>query len=299
MYAEIINKLKKQKNAVILAHYYQTGDILEIADIIGDSYDLSSKAKQTDADIIVFCGVRFMAESAKILNPGKKVLLPSAGAGCPMAGMVTADDVKMLRRKYPDAAVACYVNSTYQVKAQCDVCVTSSNAVKIISALDEKRIVFLPDQNLARYIARHVPEKEIIPYDGYCIVHHRTNKADVKKARDAYPGALLLAHPECPKDVTDSADFVGSTSQIISYAQQSNTNKFIIGTEEGIIYTLKKLNPGKQFNLLSSKLVCANMKKTKIEDVVNALKFERHEIILDEKIMDKARASLERMLDMA
>ncbi len=299
MYTENIQKLKKEKNAVILAHYYQTGDIIDIADIVGDSYALSRQAKNVDADIIVFCGVRFMAESAKILNPGKKVLLPTFDAGCPMADMVAPPDIKHLRLQYPDAAVVCYVNSSYEVKAECDVCVTSSNAVKIIGSLKEKRVVFLPDQNLARYVASKISDKEIIPYNGYCIVHHRVDTADVDKAKEAFDGALLLVHPECRMEVIKKADFVGSTAQIIGFVKKSSGRKFIIGTEEGILHILKKENPDKEFYMLSPKLLCVNMKKTRIEDVKNALEREQHEIILDKKIMDRARVSLERMLEMA
>ena len=213
-----IERLKKEKNAVILAHYYQTGDIIDIADMVGDSYALSKQAKETAADMIVFCGVRFMAESAKILSPEKKVLLPAANAGCPMAEMVMPVDIRRLREQYPEAAVVCYVNSTYDVKAECDVCVTSSNAVKIVRSLPQQQIVFVPDQNLARYVAAQVPEKEIIPFSGYCIVHHQVSPDDVDKARAAVPDAPLLVHPECPESVTSRADFVGSTAQIIGFA---------------------------------------------------------------------------------
>lgn len=299
MYKEEILKLKKEKNAVILAHYYQTGDIIDIADIVGDSYALSKQAKDTDSKLLVFCGVKFMAESAKILSPNKKVLLPAFDAGCPMADMVSPGDIKNLRLQYPDAAVVCYVNSSYEVKAECDVCVTSSNAVKIIGALKEKRVVFVPDQNLARYTASQIPDKEIIPFNGYCIVHHRVNATDVDKAKQAVSDALLLVHPECPMEVIEKADFVGSTAQIIDFAKKSSGSKFLIGTEEGIIHILKKENPDKEFYLVSPKLLCVNMKKTRIEDVTNALEREQHEIILDNKIMDKARTSLERMLKMA
>ena len=293
---EKIKKLKNEKNAVILAHYYQTGDIIDIADMVGDSYGLSKKAKETDADIIVFCGVRFMAESAKILSPDKKVLLPANEAGCPMADMVTPQDIRDLRQKYPDAAVVCYVNSTSEVKAESDVCCTSSNAVKVVSSLKQKRIVFVPDQNLARFVAKQLPDKEIIPFHGYCIVHHRVGADEVDKAKAAMPDALLLVHPECAEGVVDNADFVGSTAQIINYAAQSDHKKFIIGTEMGILHVLKKQNPDKAFFLLTTKLVCANMKKTKIDDVLGALENEQYEITLDKDVMDKARLSLEKML---
>ncbi len=291
-----IEKLKKEKNAIILAHYYQTGDIIDIADMVGDSYGLSKKAKETDADIIVFCGVRFMAESAKILNSNKKVLLPAVDAGCPMADMVTPKDIIDLRAKYPAAAVVCYVNSTSEVKAQSDVCVTSSNAVSVVRSLKEKQIVFVPDQNLARYVANQIPEKEIIPFDGYCIVHHRVGADDVDKAKAALPDALLLVHPECVQAVVDKADFVGSTAGIIEYAKSSDNKEFIIGTEMGILHVLKQQNPNKKFYLLSPGLFCTNMKKTKIDDVLAALQYEQHEILLDKEVMEKAKKSLDRML---
>jgi quinolinate synthase len=293
-----IEQLKKEKNAVILAHYYQTGDIIDIADMVGDSFALSKQAKETDADIIVFCGVKFMAESAKILSPDKKVLLPAANAGCPMADMVTPQDVRRLRLQYPDAAVVCYVNSSYDVKAECDVCVTSSNAVKIVRAVPQKKVVFVPDQNLANYVAAQVPEKEVIPFSGYCIVHHQMTEDDVTKAKAAVPGALLLVHPECPEAVTAQADFVGSTAQIIDFATVSPEKQFIIGTEMGILHVLEKQNPDKQFFLLSPKLICANMKKTHLADVYEALRHEQHEISLDDAVMNRARQSLIRMLQM-
>lgn len=293
---EEILELKKQKNAVILAHYYQTGDIIDIADMVGDSYALARQARDAKADIIVFCGVRFMAESAKILNPDRKVLLPAVNAGCPMADMVTPQDIRRLRSQYPDAAVACYVNSTAETKAEVDICVTSSNAAKVVASLPQKRVIFVPDKNLARYVADQLPQKEIIPYSGYCIVHERTRAADVDAALAAQPDALLLVHPECPEEVTRRADYVGSTKGIIEYAQQSDHDKFIIGTEMGILHTLKKQNPDKQFFLLSPSLFCVNMKKTHIEDLRDALRYEQHEITLDQDIIDKARISLERML---
>lgn len=296
---EAIKKLKKEKNAVILAHYYQLGEVIEVADMVGDSFALSKRAKETDADMIVFCGVRFMAESAKILSPGKKVLLPAENAGCPMADMVTPEDVKRLRAQYPDAAVVCYVNSSCAVKAECDVCVTSSNAVRIVRALPEKRIVFVPDQHLAGYVAAQVPEKEIIPFCGYCIVHHRVSVEDVDKATAAVPGAPLLVHPECPDPVVRRADFVGSTEQIIRFATDSPEKTFLIGTEMGILHTLQKKNPDKKFYLLAQGLICSNMKKTRLDDVYEALVHERYEIALDEAVMDRARRSLDRMLELA
>ncbi len=294
---EEIRRLKEEKNAIILAHYYQTDDIQDVADMVGDSYGLSKKARDNDAETIVFCGVKFMAESAKILSPHKKVLLPVMEAGCPMAEMVTPKDISKLRKAYPGAAVVTYVNSTTQVKAVSDICVTSSNAVKVVKSLKEKQIIFVPDQNLASYVASQVPEKEIIPFTGYCIVHHRVDESDVEDAKSAIPDALLLVHPECPPSIVKRADYVGSTAGIIDYARRSDAKKFIIGTEMGILHVLKKENPDKQFFLLTSKLLCANMKKTKITDVLDALKFDRHEITLSSEIIEKAKASLDRMLE--
>ena len=291
-----ITQLKKEKNAIILAHYYQTGDILDIADMVGDSYGLSKKARDNDADIIVFCGVRFMAESAKILSPQKKVLLPAENAGCPMANMVTPQDIIHLREKYPDAAVVCYVNSTSAVKAESDVCVTSSNAVRVVSSLPQQQIVFVPDQNLGRYVASQLPDKQVILHSGYCIVHHQVTAEEVDKAKEALPNALLLVHPECTEAVVDRADFVGSTAGIIDFAHKSDNKQFIIGTEMGILHVLKKKNPGKEFYLLTPRLLCANMKKTKMQDVLDALKFEQYEITLDPDIMARAKKSLDRML---
>ncbi len=294
-----IKRLKRERNAVILAHYYQTGNIQDIADFVGDSFALSKQAKETAADWIVFCGVRFMAESAKILSPEKTVLLPAPDAGCPMADMVTPEDVRRLRAQYPAAAVACYVNSSCAVKAECDVCVTSSNAVRIVRALPEAQVLFIPDQNLARYVASQAPEKEIIPFSGYCVVHHRITADDVDKAKAAVPGALLLAHPECTAAVLEKADFIGSTEQILSFAASSAEQKFLIGTEEGILHPLRKNSPDKEFYLLSQKLICVNMKKTTLRDVRDALLYGQHAVELDEITMARARACLTRMLAMA
>lgn len=293
---EEISALRKQKNAVILAHYYQTGDIIDLADMVGDSFALARQARDAQADIIVFCGVRFMAESAKILNPTRKVLLPAENAGCPMAEMVTPDDIRRLRTQYPDAAVACYVNSTAGTKAESDICVTSANAVRVVASLTQKQVIFVPDRNLARYVAAQVPDKEIISHTGYCIVHQQLSACDVDAAKAAQPDALLLVHPECPQEVTQSADYVGSTLGIIEYARRSPHDAFIIGTEMGILHTLKKQNPGKRFFLLSPRLLCANMKKTSMEDVRNALLYEQFDMMLPPDIMDRARVSLERML---
>ena len=294
-----IKRLRKEKNAVILAHYYQTGDVQDVADFIGDSFGLSRQAKETGAACIVFCGVKFMAESAKILSPGKRVLLPVPDAGCPMADMVTPEDVQRLRAQYPDAAVVCYVNSSCAVKAESDVCVTSSNAVKIVQALPEKRIIFVPDQNLGSYVARQIPEKEVLLHPGYCYVHHRLTAEDVIRAKTAVPDAVFLAHPECTRAVLDRADFIGSTAQILRYVAESEAKTFLIGTETGLIHALEKNNPGKKFYPLTPNPVCTDMKKTRLTDVYEALLHEQYEISLDEDMMNRARRCLDRMLSLA
>ncbi len=294
-----IRRLKKEKNAVILAHYYQADEIQEIADFTGDSFALSKQAKDTGAGTIVFCGVLFMAESAKILSPQKTVLLPVRDAGCPMADMVSPQDVRRMRARYPKAAVVCYVNSSCAVKAESDVCVTSSNAVKIVKALDEQQIIFVPDRNLGAYVARQVSEKEVILHSGYCPVHHRLSVRDVFKAKAAAPDALLLAHPECRQAVLDQADFIGSTAQILDYARRSANAEYIIATETGTLHELTKNNPGKTFYPLTQELVCADMKKTTLEDLYGALLYGRYEITLDADEMDRARHSLDRMLELA
>ncbi len=292
-----IKALKEEKNAIIMGHYYQVDEVQDIADVVGDSFMLSRMARDNEADMIVFCGVRFMAESAKILSPHKKVLLPALDAGCPMAQMVTAEDIRRLRKEHPDAAVVCYVNSTTEVKAESDICCTSSNAVKVVQSLDQDEVIFVPDENLARFVQHQVPEKKIITHPGYCIVHKRVRGEEVKKAKEAQPDALLLSHPECAEDVVSQSDFVGSTAQIIKYARESEYENFIIGTEAGILHTLRNENPNKQFYLLSPGLICANMKKTHLEDVLNALEKEQYEIHLDEDIIRRAKRSLDRMLE--
>lgn len=291
-----ILRLKKEKNAIILAHNYQVPEVQDVADIVGDSYYLSQQAAETDSDVIVFCGVHFMAESAKILSPDKTVLLPVKGAGCPMADMVTAPKLREMKDRYPDAAVVCYVNSSAEVKAESDICCTSSNALKVIESLDHKQIIFVPDKNLGSYIASKVKDKEIILWNGFCITHNRVKVEEVKKIRKMYPDAKILMHPECEPEVQKLADFLGSTSEIIRYAGEIPDRDIIISTEEGVLYLLKKRNPNKNFYLLSTGLICTNMKKTRLSDVHNALLNMQHEIHVDETIRLKALKSLERML---
>jgi quinolinate synthase len=291
-----ILQLKKEKKAVIVAHNYQVDDVQEIADMVGDSLALSRYCANTDSEVVVYCGVHFMAESAKILSPEKTVLLPEIDAGCPMADMVTAESLREKKKEYPGAAVVCYINSTAEVKAECDICCTSSNAIDIIKSIREKDIIFVPDQNLGSYVARMVPEKNIILWKGFCVTHHKIKAEEVKKIKELRPDALLLVHPECQPNIVELADYVGSTKQIIDYATQSEKQKFIIGTEMGVLYKLKKENPAKTFYLMSQGLVCPNMKKTSLSSVYHALKEMRYQIELDEDIRLKAKGSLDRML---
>ncbi|GIM29437.1 quinolinate synthase [Clostridium polyendosporum] len=290
-----IQKLKKEKNAIILAHYYQRPEIQEIADFVGDSYYLSKIGKDCDEQTIVFCGVKFMAESAKILSPQKTVLLPAYDAGCPMADMAVSEDVLKLKKEHPNAKIVCYINSTTEVKAVSDVCCTSSNAVKIIQNIDADEIIFLPDKNLGSYIQEQVPEKKMILWSGYCITHRRISLEEIKKAKDSIEDLIILAHPECEKEVRDIADFVGSTLEIINYATSSEKTNFLIGTEEGILHELKKRNPNKKFYTPRGGIMCVNMKKTVLIDVYNALLKNQHEIHVNEDIRVKAYESLMKM----
>jgi len=296
---EIINKikeLKKKKNAVIVAHNYQRDEIQEVADLVGDSFALSKYCCSVKEEVIVFCGVHFMAESAKILSPDKTVLLPEIDAGCPMADMVTAEGLIEMKEKYPNAAVVCYINSSAEVKSHSDVCCTSSNAVEVVKSIKEKDIIFVPDQNLGSYVAKLVPEKNIILWDGYCITHHKIDLEDVKKIKELHKDSLLLVHPECKPEISEIADYVGSTKQIIDFAATSNHKKFIIGTEMGVLYKLKNDNPDKVFYLMSQGLVCPNMKKTKLQSVYDALNEMKYKIELSEEVISKASKSLDRML---
>ena len=288
--------LKHQKNATILAHYYQAMDIQEISDFVGDSFELARRAQTATQSIIVLCGVRFMAESAKILNPEKTVLIPVPDAGCPMADMVTPEDVRKLRNDYPGAAVMCYVNSSAAVKAESDICCTSSSAVRVAKSLNQKRIIFIPDQNLGSYVASQVPEKEFILFSGFCPIHHRVSESDVISSKTIHSNARVLVHPECPEKVTALADYVGSTAGILNTVIESPDSEFIIGTEIGVTDRLKHLLPEKSFYPLSKRLICADMKKTTTSDVLKSLEEGVYEISLAENELNGARASLERMM---
>ncbi len=294
---EKIMRVKEAKKAVILAHYYQEDEVQEIADFLGDSLELSRKAAGVDSKIIVFCGVHFMAETAKILNPGKKVLIPVSGAGCPLADMANPYVLDKLKEIHPDAAVVCYVNSPVSVKARSHVCCTSSNAVNVVRSLPHEKIIFVPDRNLGSYVSQQVPEKQIIPWSGFCPVHQSVSPGDVLELKNRYPAAPVLAHPECPPEVLKMADYVGSTSGIIKKAGETDSHILIIGTEKGVLRKLKEENPCKMFYLLSESLSCGDMKKINLEDVLRALEKEEYSVEVDSETARKARYSLDRMLE--
>jgi len=295
---EEINKLKKQKNAIILVHNYQRPEIQDIADFLGDSLGLAREAAKTDARVIVFCGVRFMAETAKILSPEKMVLLPRKEAGCPMADMITAEDLRRLKKNYPDAKVVSYVNTNADVKAESDICCTSANAVKVVKNISAERIIFTPDKNLAAYCQRFV-DKEIIPWNGYCYVHEKIREEEVCLAKEKFPDALLLVHPECNPSVIDLADEVLSTGGMVDFVKKSNKKKFLIGTEEGLIYRLKKENPEKEFYSAGTVKICRNQKLNTLNDVYFSLKEERYPIELAGGIIKSAQKALTEMLEYA
>ena len=293
---EKINNLKKNKNAVILAHNYQSAEIQDIADFTGDSLELSRKAADTSADVIVFCGVLFMAQTAAILSPKKTVLLPDKTAGCPMADMITAKQLGELKQKYPDAVVVCYVNSSAEVKAISDYCCTSSNAVGIVNSIDaKKKIIFVPDKNLGQVVSERTG-RDMVLWPGYCPTHVFATADDVKKIQAAHPDAVTLAHPECPKPVRDCADELLSTGQLLKYVRASDKKEFIIATEIGIIYTLKKQNPDKTFYPASEKFVCPNMKKITLEKVLFSLEDNKFIIKVPQDIAQKAKSALDRMV---
>lgn len=295
---EIINEirqLKAERNAILLVHNYQPAEIQDIADILGDSLELSRAAATMKGDVIVFCGVDFMAETAAILSPEKPVLLPAGDACCPMADMITAGDLKRAKTKHPDAAVICYVNSSAAVKAESDVCCTSSNAVKVVNSVEQDEILFVPDRNLGRYCQRFT-KKTIIPWDGFCYVHDAISPAQVEVARKAHPDAIVLVHPECRPEVIDLADHAASTSGMINEVCSSKAQEFIIGTEVGILHRLEKVCPLKRCYPLSQTAVCHDMKKTGLAMVRDSLATLTPRITVPEKIAVKARRAIERML---
>jgi quinolinate synthase len=291
-----IQEWKAKRDAVILAHNYQSEEIQQIADFIGDSFALSRKAAASPAKTILFCGVHFMAESASLLAPEKTVLLPAPDAGCPLADFASADEVRRWRKRYPKAAVVAYINSTAEVKAEADVCCTSSNALKVIASLPEKEIIFLPDQNLGSFVADHFPDRIFHLWPGYCVTHHRVEPAMVDQVREIHPEAEILVHPECRPEVVAKADFVGSTSQLIARVGTSPAKTFIIGTEMGVIPGLQKDYPDRKFFMLTPGLVCPNMKRTTLAKVLESLKNMELRVTVPEALQENARRSLERML---
>lgn len=296
---ERIEQLKKEKDIVILAHYYVDGEVQEIADLVGDSYFLAKKATEVSQQNILFCGVSFMGESAKILNPGKRVIMADEFADCPMAHMVDIAKIQQVREQYPDVAVVCYVNSTAEIKAYSDVCVTSSNALRVVQSLPNKHIFFIPDNNLGRYISTLVPEKEFIFNDGFCHVHTSIHRENVEEAKKLHPNAPVLTHPECTADVLEISDFIGSTSEILDYATKSDAKEFIICTEMGIFFELEQKNPDKRFYSVGHRQFCPNMKKITLEKVVRAMEEMEPEVTMDEVLRVKANAPLVKMLELA
>ncbi len=294
-----IEQLKKEKDVVILAHYYVDGEVQQIADYVGDSYYLAKLATKVKEKSILFCGVSFMGESAKILNPEKKVVMADQCADCPMAHMVTPDRIAEVREQYEDVAVVCYVNSTAEIKAVSDVCVTSSNAIRVVSRLDAKNIFFVPDNNLGRYVAEKLPEKNFIFNDGFCHVHKSITLDNVLEAKKARPEAVVLTHPECTMDVLEVSDFIGSTSEIIDYATKSDAKEFLICTEMGVFFELMQKNPDKKFYSVGHRQFCPNMKLVTLDKVVNALETMEPEVILTEDLMQKAFVPLQKMLELA
>lgn len=290
-----IEVLKKERKAVILAHYYQRPEIQDIADFVGDSLQLSQRAAKTDAEVIVFCGVHFMAESAAILSPDKVVILPEANAGCPMADMVDAEGLRAYKKRVPGVQVVCYVNSSAEVKAESDICCTSSNAVKVVQSLQGKDILFIPDENLGRYAAQ-ILDRSLQFWPGYCKTHDRLTTEDILKARKEHPLAKVIVHPECREDVCQEADYIGSTAGLIAYAQNSEKQEFVVGTESGILHRLHQVCPDKEFYLASERLVCPNMKLTTLAKVRDALSALSPRITVEEEIRVKAKKALDRML---
>ncbi|MCJ7751816.1 MAG: quinolinate synthase NadA [Armatimonadetes bacterium] len=294
--AERIARLKEQRKAVILAHNYQLGEVQDIADFVGDSLELSRRATQVEADVIVFCGVMFMAETAKLLNPQRTVLIPDPLAGCPMCEMAPVEAVRKRKAELPGVTVVAYVNTTAAVKAEADICCTSANAVKIVNSLPDKRILFLPDKHLGHWVQRHT-DKEIILWDGYCPTHQKITARDVQRLRQEHPKATVIVHPECTADVIDLADEVLSTGQMLRWARESEAREVIVGTEVGLIHRLKQYNPDKTFYPISFLSTCPNMKRITLEKVAWALEDMQYEVAVPAEVADKARRAIERMLE--
>jgi quinolinate synthase len=299
--AQRLATLKREKHATVLAHVYTVPEVQDAADFVGDSLGLSQQAAALDPSIriIVFCGVHFMAETAAMLCPDRTVLLPDPAAGCPMADMVTDEDVRAMRREHPGAAVACYVNSTAAVKAESDVCVTSSNAVRVIARLAEREVIFVPDRSLGLWVQRQLPDKRLILWDGFCPIHHAMLRAHVEAARRAHPGSPVLAHPENTEELLDLADYIGSTEQIVRHARESKATEFIIATENGILHRLRVQNPGKTFHPVADAAVCPDMKKNTLASVVACLEGELNPVTVDPAVAGRALGAINRMLELS
>ena len=294
--AEEIALLKKERNAVILAHNYTRGEVQDVADYTGDSLELARRATQVDADVIVFCGVWFMAETAKILNPGKTVLIPDPSAGCPMANMITGAQLRELKAQNPGAKAVCYVNSTAEVKAECDICVTSGNAEKVMSRFTpDEKILFVPDQHLGGHISGLLNRSYTL-WPGFCPIHAAITVESIENARRLHPGAPVLVHPECSKAVRDAADHQLSTGGMCQFARESNAKEFIVGTEVGILHRLRKENPGKIFHPVSEEIVCSDMKKITLENLADCLREMKHEVAVPEEISIRAKRAIDAML---
>jgi len=293
---ERIKALKRQHNAVILAHNYTLPEIQDVADFVGDSLGLSAKAAETKADVIVFCGVTFMGETAKILSPSKKVLLPEIDAHCAMAAMCTAQQIREAKIKYPDATVVGYVNTTAEAKTEVDICCTSSNAVKIVNSIDNKKVLFVPDANLAAYVASKIPEKVIIPWKGFCPIHHTITANQIRLLMTKHPNAIVIAHPECRPEVLNLADYVGSTERIISLCKESDSKEFIIITEVGMLHRLEIACPGKRF-VFPGNAVCPTMKMIDLNSLLKCLENMSGEVFLSKEIINKAHTPVTKMIE--
>jgi len=292
---EKIDQLKGELRAVIVAHNYQRSEVQDIADFVGDSLELSRQCAEVDAETIVFCGVRFMAETAAILNPDRTVLLSEGSAGCPMADMINIDELREWKQRYPQASVVCYINSSAEIKAESEICCTSANGVKVVESIVNDDILFVPDQNLGHYVSTQT-KKNVILYPGFCYMHHRIKPEQVKLAKEVHPEAQTLVHPECRPEVIDLADAALSTSQMLRYAKASSHNSFIIGTEEGLLHRLRLENPDKSFYLVSNSQICTDMKKTTLETVIQTMELRQNIVTVPEAIRLKAKQAVDRML---
>lgn len=293
---ERLMELKKERNAIILAHYYQRDEIQEVADFRGDSFLLAQKAAQTDAEVIVFCGVHFMGESAKILAPNKTVIIPDERAGCPMADMVNVDGLRKLKAQHPNATVVTYINSSAEIKAETDICCTSANALNVVNSVEGDEVIWVPDKNLGHYVQQNTDKKMII-WEGYCNTHDMLTVKDVEEMKEKYPNAQFVVHPECRPEVVALGDFVGSTTAILKYCKESPCQEFIVGTEDGTGYQLRLDSPNKTFNFASKYLVCPNMKVDNLKKLVKCLETMQPRIYVPPHVADRARLSLERMLE--